>query len=90
MQRKKKATGEKRYGHLLKLEQTLIMEYSTGKRGRFLKMYSDKCQRSSAVDKDIEAESASKSPKKSEYKKKGRPIIFRTRCSKKTPKIFYR
>jgi hypothetical protein len=63
MQRQKTA-GEKRYEYLLKLEQALIMENSTGKRGRFLKMYSDKCQRSSAVDKDIEAESASKSKKK--------------------------
>jgi len=47
----------------VKLEQALIMENLIGKRERFLKIKSDKCQRICTVDRDTEAESASISPK---------------------------
>jgi hypothetical protein len=51
-------------------------------------MYSNKCQRSSTIERNTEVESASSGPKKSADSKKGRSIISRIRCSKKTPKKF--
>jgi predicted ABC-type ATPase len=63
------------------------MENSTGKK-KILKKYSDKCQRLCTVDTDIEAESASKSPKNQKIRKKGKTIITRIRFSKKTLKNF--
>jgi len=45
------------------LEQVLIIENLTGKKEDFSEIYSDKCQRSCTVDRDTEAEIASKSPK---------------------------
>jgi hypothetical protein len=60
------------------------------KRERFLKkIWGDKCQRSSAADRDTEVEIASKKSNESEDKKKGKPSINKIRCSKKT-KTFYR
>jgi hypothetical protein len=35
------------------MEQVFIMENSTEKRGRFLKMYGDKCQRIYTGDRDL-------------------------------------
>jgi hypothetical protein len=62
-------TLEKRHQYFLKLEQTVIIENSEGKRGRFLKKC-DKCQRSSTADRDIEAINACKSLKIRRYEER--------------------
>ena len=58
------------------------------KEENFSKIYSDKCQRICTVDREIEAEGATESPKNQKIRKKGKISISRIRCSKKTPTNF--
>jgi len=62
---------------------SIIAENGTGsdngnlnrkKKKDFSKIYSDKCQRICTVDRYIEAEGASKSPKNQKIRKRGKPV----------------
>jgi hypothetical protein len=63
----------------LKLEQALLMETSTGKRGRFFKNMVTNAREFAQLKKTLKQKSVTK-PKELKYMKKVKPDITRIRC----------